>query len=324
MQEVQVRTGARLHLGLLDLSAATRRVDGGIGISIEEPSTVVNVRPSQYLQVNAPDEFLPLCHNIIKTISTLGGPTNIQFTLETTVTTHCGFGSGTQIALAAATALLHSVNILDVSLSQLVIAVRRGGTSGIGVHAFDKGGFIMDGGRAWPRQKSVLGPSSIFAFSDIPPCISHLPFPDWGICVALPKGVERVHGEEELQTFLKLMPIPIEEVEFASRVILTGILPAVADSDFEEFCTSVEELRQVGMKRRQWDLLSGIAKSWEHTFKTCGFRGISTSSWGPAILGFAPSVEEAIDMAKPLRTDASLRFLFITRANNKGHTVEVK
>lgn len=324
MTKVIVKAGARLHFGLLDLSGATRRVDGGIGLAINEPTIIVTVQPSQVLQVEAPEEFIPLCHLIIKAVTSLVRLSQIKLTLQTETVMHCGFGSGTQIALAIATALLYFEGRTDVSVSQLAVTVRRGGTSGIGVYAFERGGLIVDGGRAWPRQKAVMGPSSIFAFSDIPPCVAQIPFPDWGICIVLPKGAQRVHGKEELQTFKELTPIPIAEVETASRLILTGILPAAVDLDFDEFCMSLEELRQVGMKRRQWELLSGVAHQWEEILMNRGFRGISTSSWGPAICGFAPSIEEAMDMAQPLRTDHNLRLLFVTKANNEGHIIDVK
>jgi beta-ribofuranosylaminobenzene 5'-phosphate synthase len=324
MSKLQLRAGARLHFGLLDLSGATRRVDGGVGLSISDPAAVVTVQPNQSLEVEAPREFISTCHDVIKAVASSIELPNLKLTLQTETVIHCGFGSGTQIALSIATALLYFANRTDVSISEMAVMVHRGGTSGIGVHAFYKGGLIVDAGRAWPKKKDVMGPSSIFTFSDIPPCVAHIPFPDWGICIVLPSGLQRVHGKEELQIFKELTPIPLAEVECASRLILTGVLPAAVDTDFDEFCRSVEELRYVGMKRRQWELLSTVASSWEKTLKSRGFRGISTSSWGPAIFGFAPSLAEALDMAKPLRTNKDLRLLCVTKANNKGHIIDVQ
>jgi beta-RFAP synthase len=44
-------------------------------------------------------------------------------------------------------------------IENLALLTGRGGTSGIGVHVFDLGGFIVDGGHRWPEDKCELGPT---------------------------------------------------------------------------------------------------------------------------------------------------------------------
>jgi beta-ribofuranosylaminobenzene 5'-phosphate synthase len=319
MIKVEVQTNARLHFGLVDLSGATRRVDGGLGLSIRDPSIRVTVEPSRSLEIQSPPELVAICSRVIQAVSPWIGNPRVKITIQTEISTHSGFGSGTQIALAVGSALLHFFNRSDVSVEQLAVASRRGGTSGVGVYTFQKGGLIVDGGRAWPTQKNIMGPSAAFAFADIPPCTVRLPFPDWGLCVLVPNGGPRRHDQDEWNTFRALTPLPLSEVNVASRLILTGILPTVATSDFQGFCESVEELRQVGMKKREWELLAEAAVYCERLLKECGFKGISTSSWGPAIFGFAPSIETASEMGRSLCSSGSLQYVSITKASNHGY-----
>ena len=39
---MEIKTSARLHLSLIDLNGLEGRVDGGIGITLENPSLIMN------------------------------------------------------------------------------------------------------------------------------------------------------------------------------------------------------------------------------------------------------------------------------------------
>jgi beta-RFAP synthase len=321
--QISIQAGPRLHFGLIDLSGATRRIDGGIGLSIRDPLIEVTIDPSRVIEIQAPPQLRAICVTAFRTVAALVEDLTARITVRSEILPHSGFGSGTQIALSVCKALVEFIKRDDISIEQLAIASGRGGTSGIGIHAFQRGGLIVDGGRAWPTQKREMGPSASFNFADIPPCIANLAFPDWGICVALPRGMQRLHGEKEQALFQQLTPLPTSEVDVISRVILMGILPCVASSDFEGFCESMEELRKVGMKKKQWDLLGGEANPCAYLLKQNGFRGISTSSWGPIIFGFAPSFDYASEMAQSFAADEKLEMVVITKANNHGYSIQL-
>ena len=98
---------------------------------------------------------------------------------------------------------------LGKSVRELAFAVKRGGTSGIGVTAFEKGGFIVDGGHRF-KDKGAFMPS---AASRVPPgpVLFREDFPDWDIVIAVPNE-KGMHDQEEIDVFKKFCPLPIEEV----------------------------------------------------------------------------------------------------------------
>ena len=82
----------------------------------------------------------------------------VKIYVEDLIPAHVGFGSGTQAALATAAAV-NELYGLGKSVRELAFAVKRGGTSGIGVTAFEKGGFIVDGGHRF-KDKGAFMPSA--------------------------------------------------------------------------------------------------------------------------------------------------------------------
>lgn len=246
------------------------------------------------------------------------GPVQANITLITEIPRHCGFGSGTRVSLAVGSAILRYVGRHDVSDVTLARALRRGGTSGIGIHSFFKGGLVVDGGRAWPAEKDLIGPSSRFAFSDIPPCISRLKFPKWGICIAVPRLSKKVAGKREIALFRELTPIPLVEVDRTCRAVLLELLPAVASSNFENFCYALDDMQCIGFKRKERSLIGRIASQTVELMKSAGLRGVSLSSWGPAFCGFAPSVTEAAESQRILLNSGQFATVIVTKARNSG------
>ena len=118
---------------------------------------------------------------------------------------HVGLGSGTQAALSAAAAV-NEIYGLGKSVRELAVAVGRGGTSGIGVAAFENGGFILDGGHKF-KDKGAFSPS---AASHVPPgpVLFRRNFPDWPIVLVIPNS-KGAHDAEEVDIFKKVVRFPL-------------------------------------------------------------------------------------------------------------------
>ena len=56
MDEVRIACPSRLHLGLIDLNGEIGRIDGGVGIALEYPRTVIYARKSDRLEVECPQD----------------------------------------------------------------------------------------------------------------------------------------------------------------------------------------------------------------------------------------------------------------------------
>ena len=173
MRHVKITTPSRLHFSLLDLNGVLGRVDGGFGLAIAKPNfqivaeraTGIHLPPSVYRDRTAA---------VLKRLRETHPFPGIQLRFESEIPMHCGFGSGTQLSLGVA----HAVNLLyalGLDVRALAKVVGRGGTSGIGIAAFQTGGFIVDGGHRFPEQKASFLPSS--ALGDISPPPGSPPLP---------------------------------------------------------------------------------------------------------------------------------------------------
>ena len=118
----------------------------------------------------------------------------------------------------------------DVSVEELARWTGRGRRSGIGLHGFEHGGLIVDGGR---RDEA-----------DIPPLLARLPFPeDWSILVVRPPGESGLHGPDENRAFANLPPITQDVTDALCRLVLLEILPAVIERDLPAFGAALAELQ---------------------------------------------------------------------------------
>ena len=73
-------------------------------------------------------------------------PVSAALEVQQAIPEHVGLGSGTQLALAVGRAF-SALFELPVSVAALAARLDRGARSGIGIGAFEQGGFVLDGGR---------------------------------------------------------------------------------------------------------------------------------------------------------------------------------
>src|SRR5208337_3421074 len=151
------------------------RVDGGIGIALDEPSILLEAELSPVLQVSGGDAATrervgQLAAGVLQKIGAGG---SVAITVRSSYPAHVGLGRGSQLSLAVARAIseLHGRHLPVRELARLV---GRGGTSGIGTAAFEYGGFIIDGGHRFGEggEKTDFRPSSASRDVSPPPVIS--------------------------------------------------------------------------------------------------------------------------------------------------------
>lgn len=275
-----IESVSRLHFALIDLHGGLGRVDGGVGLALEEPNIELEATRSDRLEAYGPLAD-PIRDGAAAVLDRVNG-TSVTIEVDQAFPKHVGLGSGTQAALAGGVAV---AEISDVTLStrELAEITGRGGTSGIGTASFDSGGFILDGGHSLDQKDGFL-PSSE---SPAPPpeVLSRFDFPDWKITILLPEG-KGAHSESELSIFKKECPIPEREVEKTSRIILTKLLPSVAEENFGDFRDAIRRLQNVGFKRLEVDL----QPTSKELLETMHDRGCATgmSSFGPVVYAVHP------------------------------------
>ena len=162
----------------------------------------------------------------------------------------------------------------------------RGGTSGIGIRAFDQGGVILDGGHSFGpgRAKQSFLPSSASSGVRPAPLIGRYEFPeDWRIILCLPDVQPGANGSAEKAVFQRCCPVPLPEVRELSHIILMQMIPALIEEDLTEFGASINALRGLGFKREEVQLQPPVIHDILSYMSECGSAGAGMSSFGPAL-----------------------------------------
>lgn len=300
---------------MIDLNAEIDRVDGGLGITLDYPGMNLTAEKSDTINITGNSD---LAERIKRSAgSVLPGGHGINIHIEDDILSHVGLGSGTQSALSAASAV-NEVYKLGLSVRELAEKVGRGGTSGIGVASFEYGGFLVDSGHKFDK-KGGFSPSAA-SKADPAPIVFRHDFPDWDIILALPDG-QGAHDTKEVDIFKKECPIPLEEVQDISHVILMQIMPAILEEDIDTFGKGINHLQSTGFKKREIALQSEDIKNLIKFMNDVGTKGSGMSSFGPAIYGFSDSRIQSKKIQKDVQNmldDTVGGRAIITRPNNTG------
>ncbi len=320
MQAIRVTTPSRLHLSLIDLNGSRHRIDGSIGLAIQKPSFELLVQPSERVEIDSLN-YIDRSKSVVQKLMDHYTIPGLKVKIIQEMPQHSGFGSGTQLALGIA-AGANRIYRLGQSVPDLAKAVGRGGTSGIGVVAFEKGGFILDGGHKYPQQKNSLLPSAAVDGVAPPPLLLRTDFPDWQLLIVQP-NCKHISGELEVNLFQTLCPQPSSTAERLSHLILMQLLPAIIESDQPTFGKALNEIQGFGWKQVEIEAQGGdLQQTLDFLWKN-GAIGAGVSSWGPAIVAFSDDVD---DLHK--RTQIFLDSTpfggtcFITTVNNSGAIIE--
>ncbi len=307
---IRVETPSRIHITLIDLNGSIGRIDGGIGIALKEPKIVVEIEKSSDFEVFGflKERARKVAERVLGKLNLEGVRINVKEAYEE----HIGLGSGTQLSLAIAKGICEAHGI-ERSVEELAKIVGRGGTSGIGVNAFHKGGFILDAGHSKKVKKDFL-PSSA---SKAPPpkLLVRYDFP-WDIILVFPKNKRKVYGDREVNIFKRYCPIPIEEVRKLSHIVLMKVLPSIVEEDIESFGEAINEIQNIGFKKIEVDLQNNDVKE---LLKLCQkySYGAGLSSFGPTIYCIAE--KEIVDF---LKKDERIEKIIVTKPNNVGAKIE--
>jgi beta-ribofuranosylaminobenzene 5'-phosphate synthase len=309
---LNITTPSRLHITLIDMNASKGRVDGGIGLTLDRPAISVSAVRSDVIEIKGNSEHVERMRNSAGKL--LPESAGINITVEKDYPSHIGLGSGTQAALAAGEAV-NRLYHLGLNVCEIAARIGRGGTSGIGVAAFESGGFILDGGHKFSEKKAFL-PSAASKLPP-PPVLLRKDFPDWDIVVAIPeeKGASL---KNEFSIFQKVCPIPLREVEELSHTILMQLLPALVEEDIVTFGKSINTIQELGFKKyevklqpRSNDLMTAL--------RDAGAYGAGMSSFGPTVYAFGEDQENLKKTAEDLLGEKGP--VFITKPRNKGASI---
>lgn len=311
-----VTTGCRLHFTLIDMNADLGRVDGGIGVALKKPGWKVEVSKARKWEVD------PLASPVVELLKERIKPKGkFKVKVSGSIPVHVGLGSQTQLSLAIATGMTAFIRSKP-GVRELARLVGRGGTSGIGVTAFEKGGLILDGGHRYSEKGGFL--PSRYSRSGPPPVLATYPFPkDWFFVIGVPKG-KQIFGKDEAKAFKDHTPVPRKEVGAVARLVLLKLLPALVEQDLESFGQAIQRIQELGFKRIENRLQGESVKRLQQYMIKRGATGAGLSSFGPACFCMVDSKVAAKKMATDLKRYLKARGggkVFFTQAADKGASV---
>jgi beta-RFAP synthase len=280
----RVQTGSRLHFGLLGLgeegdcfpdrqgrACVPARRFGGVGMMLQSPGVVLRAEPAAAWSAEGPlaGRVLAFARRFGQGLADEGPPQRLV--VEAAPREHVGLGVGTQLALATARAVAGAWG-LDLPAAELARRVGRGERSALGVHGFAQGGFVVAAGK---RAGTTLAPLA-----------ARLAFPPaWRVVLALPPGVG-LHDAGERAAFARL-PGRLATTEALCRLVLLGLLPALAEEDLPAFGEALFDFNA-----RAGELFAPAQGGlYAHPLTAAlveflrgeGVRGVGQSSWGPVV-----------------------------------------
>jgi beta-ribofuranosylaminobenzene 5'-phosphate synthase len=305
---IEVRTCARLHLGLLDHNGEQGRMYGSIGVAVNQPHLVLRAETADTLLVEG------LENNRVTTyaqrfIRRYGLPAGAHLNLLTRIPPHVGLGSGTQLGLAVGAALARLAG-LQLSVAEIALAVERGQHSGIGIATFQHGGFVLDGGH---RILSTLSDPSIghvqarqIEKGKVPPLLFQHPLPkDWFFVTVIPEADPGMSGEKEDSAFLQLPEAPSHLVEKISWLLLMKMLPAIVEKDIANFGQALTSIQRIVgdcfASVQGGRYASPVSEKVVEFLLDRGAAGTGQSSWGPTVYGLVRGREHARRLGKEVR-----------------------
>jgi len=293
---VRVTAGARLHFGFANLSLVHERLYGALGVGVDAPRTVVEARADDDLRCPSPDAR-PHVETALDLLDVAGASVEVV----AAPTRHVGLGSGTQLALAVLSAVAHAHD-RPARVRERAPALGRGGRSGVGVAAFEAGGFVLDAGH--PTERFTTDRPARGSWR-VPAVAARHELPaDWRFVLVQPDARPGRNGDAEEES----MRATIERAEpgigdEVSGIVLRRVLPAVSNGDVEAFGAAVEA---VGRLNGAWyaDEQGGVYRPpigaiVETLGDSPAVAGAGQSSWGPAVYGVTDGAhaDEAVETA---------------------------
>jgi beta-RFAP synthase len=301
---VEIRTPARLHLGMLSFGVPGVRSHGGLGVMIERPGVHLRMARSDRFTARGPladraEAFARACH----VAWGLAPQAACAIEVLDVPASHVGFGSGTQLGLAVgacmrrlyaaadapgsgdACAATGEVSIDAAAAIALARAVGRGRRSCVGIYGFGGGGLILEGGRLPVSSAADPGFSPLVARAQLPEA--------WRCVVFTLRSVAGLHGDAERQAFATLPPVPRETSAELARIALLELVPAAVEGRFAEFAGAVTRYgRLAGEPFAPVSAQLPYADITERLFAAIvasGAKGAAQSSWGPTVMACAES-----------------------------------
>lgn len=319
---LEVRTGCRLHFGLMELCPNQPRCFGGLGLMLTSPHLRVRFQEranGTETRLCMAESFGERTRQVLRLRQKLQPDTRFPEVIEVVedLPLHHGLGVGTQLACTMAAGLeiferqpvrdgneaswWACADLFDFQDAQqwLVRHSGRGLRSAIGLRGFWTGGLVLDEG----YESAADSPRTVHVASS--PIV-----PQWRVVTLCPQVQNLISGEKEaklLESIGRRANPHREAMYVLAREALELGLQAEAFERFTELLERYMELAGEIFRGRQGGLYNGpeISSAVAHA-RACGLKAVGQSSWGPTVFGFAESQAKAEQAKSELAQSAEL------------------
>lgn len=314
---------ARIHITLIGMNECGYRINGGCGFAVSEPSLKLSFTSSKSFAISdnrkvslSADEINRLHHIITVEKDLHNFKNNINIGIKGDMLSHYGFGSGTAIRLACLEALFIANQTISKQ-EQLILASGRGGTSGIGINSYFKGGFIVDLGKKDNKNRHAPSHKSEDR-AELPLLMQQIHMPEWDVGICIPVGIPNKTEAEEVAFFDKTCPIQNKEAYEALYHAIFGIYSAVREHDKFIFCEAIKEIQHCRWKLAERLEYGSRLTYIEGLLYSCGAQAVGMSSLGPSLFFLADDIASVIEKMGGTNTDCQF---ILSKASNDGRQI---
>ncbi len=331
-EAVRITTGARLHFGLLDVTAPF----GGCGVMIDAPETIVQVSEAAeftFSQINGgvdhQDRATGIARRIAERIDSAGSLSRVHVRVLSTAPAHSGLGSGTQLSLAIAEAMIRLIDgrrssALASNLTSMLSATQhavwlqasdRGRRSAVGTYGYLRGGLIVEGFGASDDDTFL---NTLHERLELPSA--------WRVAIVLPtmRANNVVYGDQEQAKFSVLQPATSSNRESLKGILSERLIPAIRAGNFADFCVATHQYNHdSGLLFA--DVQGGPYNGPSTTrliadLRSIGLVGVGQSSWGPGVFVWFPNESSAAEFRRSYHS--AEYHVFIARPLSSGRRLE--
>lgn len=321
MKAIEVETSARLHLGFYNF-LNNNIAYGSIGIAIDRPTIKVVIRKRGEIYVNNyTNEYVD---DVIDTVFNILDVPGAEVNIYSCIPRHVGLGSTTQLSLAIAYALTRLYGY-NYSIQELALLLKRGYVSGIGISAFERGGFIVDSGRRLSKNWLLEKPNKI---TDLPRPIYWSKVPsNWRFIIIVPNGIKGLDERDEELIMKKPRELP-KELQFELySALITNIIPGISLDEIDLFSRGLKKIQFITghyfSKYQKGIFCCRETAEIINLFLESNVVGVGQSSWGPVAYGVIKGYRRAKRVLDNILTRLKKigivpKYSFIARPRNTG------
>ncbi len=315
-EKVVISAPSHVHIGNPDLNGMYGRLYGTLGFTLSNPRVVIEARKGNGCTCSRRD-----AHVLYEKLSN-HYRCKLSIKISEEIPKHVGLGSTTSLYLSMAQAFDIICNDGRMNPLDLAKLTGRGKISALGVYGYIHGGFIVDGGFR-------------IGGNEIPPLIyrAHVPSRYVMIVSIIGKHVERIRNlkkkeDEILRNLPKMDP---EVADKASRIVLMGILPYVAEGDWQNAGKNItlfnRFLGEYWAREQKGVYCCKEAEDLIELHLDYGALLAGQSSWGPTIYAlydtYSHNVEEVFEHVRSFIKTRGGGQVWHTTIDNYGARIKI-